>query len=202
MSKSLQRILIVLGVICLLIALGITIFNMIDSERAGRKVGSVIDELVPSIDSKLQSTDSVPDYIAHPDMEMPTIEIEGQRYVGYIEIPDLNLRLPVAAGEFSIKKLQTSPALYTGSVYKGDMIIAAHNYVSHFGRLTRLSVGAPVKFIDADGNEFNYTVGWTETIYPSERDKLVEKSESWQLTLFTCTYGRQKRFTVRLIAEK
>ncbi|MBR5011500.1 MAG: hypothetical protein IKY12_02985, partial [Clostridia bacterium] len=64
MSKSLQRILIVLGVICLLIALGITIFNMIDSERAGRKVGSVIDELVPSIDSKLQSTDSVPDYIA------------------------------------------------------------------------------------------------------------------------------------------
>lgn len=202
MNKTLQRILVIAGIVCMLAALSITLYNMIDSHRANRRVNMVMDELVPTITSKKTGVteQNLPDYIAHPDMEMPTIEIDGQRYIGYLEIPDLNLRLPVAAGEFQLKKLLTSPALYSGSLYQGNMIIAAHNYVSHFGRLSRLSVGAPIRFIDADGHEFNFSVAWTEVIYPSDREQLVTEN-SWQLTLFTCTYGREKRFTVRCIAD-
>lgn len=143
----------------------------------------------------------VADYITHPDMEMPSIEIGGQRYVGYLEIPDINLKLPVAGGSFDMNVLRYSPAVYKGSVYKNDMVIAAHNYTAHFAPLYYVKEGTNVIFTDADGHVFRYRVGWTENLYPSEHDKMIS-GDSWDLALFTCTLTGEQRFTVRCIADK
>ena len=202
MKKSKHSILIVAGIICLAAAIGLTAYNLIQSYCANRAAAKVLESLMPAVsenDKAFQNgANSVPDYVTHPDMQMPTIEINGKQYLGYLEIPDLNLRLPVAAGEFKMKTLLKSPALYSGSAYKNNMVIAAHNYNSHFGRLKTLGIGARVIFTDAKGNVFNYVTTGSEIIYPSNRDQLLEEG-SWHLTLFTCTYNGEKRFTLRCV---
>lgn len=37
----------------------------------------------------------IPDYILDPDREMPTVEIDGNTYIGTLDIPSLELSLPV-----------------------------------------------------------------------------------------------------------
>ena len=37
----------------------------------------------------------IPDYILNPDMEMPKTKVDGQEYIGVVEIPALSLTLPV-----------------------------------------------------------------------------------------------------------
>lgn len=196
-----KRLLMSSGVLLLLLAAGLSVYNMVDSDRADRISVHVTDQLVTAIPPQAETDGATqPDHVAHPDKEMPTILVDNQRYIGYLEIPDLNLRLPIAAGEFRLKQLLKTPALYTGSVYQNTMVIAAHNYKSHFGRLNQLDVGAPILFTDAEGNVFRYTVGWSETIAPSDRDQMVTEGE-WDLTLFTCTYNGKRRFTLRCVAD-
>ena len=204
MKKTIRSILTLAGILCLAAAIGLGSYNIYDSCRANKQSSDVMEKLAYAVSEKEKSTqnsDETPDYITHPDMEMPTVEIDGRRYIGHLEIPDLNLRLPVAAGEFKLKTLLKSPALYSGSVYKNNMVIAAHNYNSHFGRLKKLDVGAKVIFTDAEGNIFNFVTSGSEILYPSNRDKLLAEG-SWQLTLFTCTYNGERRFTLRCVRDE
>lgn len=199
-SKDLKKLLIGIGMLLIAVAIGLSVYNVYDSHRAEQKAARIA-QAFSAVVRPAEETEVLPEYISHPDMEMPTIEIEGERYVGTLIIPDLELELPVAAGEFSMKKLKKTPAVYAGSVYQNNMVIAAHNYRSHFGRLPWLDIGAPILFKDAAGNTFRYTVGWSEKVQPSDPDRMTEPAD-WDLTLFTCTYDNKQRFTLRLIAEE
>jgi sortase A len=76
-----------------------------------------------------------------------------------------------------------------------DLVICAHNYQSHFGRLNTLKTGDLVQFMDMEGNLFTYQVVSFEILQPNQAELL--RSGGWDLTLFTCTIGGQTRFTVR-----
>ncbi len=197
------NILILFGVALLIAALALSVYNMHESNQAFQSVNRVTDELIPMIEEtiSLPQENAFPDYREHPDMEMPTLEIDGNRYLGYLEIPDLELVLPIAAGEWSYEKLKSTPCIYTGSIYQNNMVIAAHNYNSHFGRLKNLAQGAPIRFTDATGNVFSYTVAWSEVIEPSDREGMVA-SDGWDLTLFSCTYRGKHRFTLRCVLDE
>lgn len=135
------------------------------------------------------------DYVKHPDMEMPTKRIGGQYYIGELEIPALGLELPVM-DEWSYPRLRIAPCRYAGSVYSGDIVIAGHNYLRHFGRLKNLQTGDAVRFTDADGNVFSYAVSNVEILTPTDITGMC--TGDWDMTLFTCTYGGAKRVTIRL----
>lgn len=75
------------------------------------------------------------------------------------------------------------------------MVIAAHNYESHFGQLKNLSQGEQITFTDIDGNCFCYQVLDVEILSPYDVQEMTEGA--WDLTLFTCTIGGQSRVTVR-----
>lgn len=200
-----RRALLAFGTLCLIAALGLSVYNLASSDRAGSRSASVVDALTPLMTQPAdeagdtaEAVPSVPVEQEHPDREMPTVELDSTRYVGRLEIPRLGLDLPVAAN-FSMKQLTQTPALYAGSVYRGDMVIAAHNYNSHFGRLNRLEVGDEVRFVAADGRVYRYAVGWSEKMSPSASEEMVTDS-NWDLTLFTCTYNGKQRFTLRCVA--
>ena len=82
-----------------------------------------------------------------------------------------------------------------GSAYTGDLVIAAHNYISHFGNLKRLQLGDSVTFTDMEGNKFHYEVEVLETLASTAVEEMT--SGKWDLSLFTCTVGGQQRVTVR-----
>lgn len=130
-----------------------------------------------------------------PVPEMPTMVIDGEEYIGYLEIPTLGLNLPVMSS-WDYDKLKTAPCRYWGSAYDDTLVILAHNYRRHFSRLYALQIGAPVQFVDVNGRIHRYVVAAQEVLKPGDVLEMV--SSDYDLTLFTCTYGGATRVTVRL----
>ncbi|MDY3984022.1 sortase [Dysosmobacter sp.] len=198
------------GLLLMAAALLLTCYNLWDERRAAASAEGVLGELPAEMRSAENAgtteTDEmgeieIPDYLLNPEMEMPAVEIDGEGYIGTLKIPALDLELPVME-EWSYPRLRKAPCRYSGSAYRGDMVIAAHNYKTHFGRLKELRPGDEVTFIDADGNVFRYAVAETETLGGGDVEEM--RAGDWDLTLFTCTYGGKSRVTVRcsLLPEK
>ena len=120
--------------------------------------------------------------------------IDGYLCIGCLSIPSLGLELPVMS-DWSYPQLKLSPCRYSGSTGTGDLVICAHNYARHFGKLKTLSEGAEVYFTDMDGMTRRYEVAAVEILPPTDLENMT--AGEYDLTLFTCTYGGQSRVTVR-----
>lgn len=190
-------ILITLGILLLLGAAGLAGYNIWDENRAAESVENILrqmDTLIPKPGEAELPEGMIPDYLLAPKMEMPTVEVEENKYIGYITIPAIGIDLPVM-GEWSYPNLKIAPCRYAGSAYLDDLVICAHNYAHHFGGLSQLSIGDRVEFTDVDGNLFEYSVAEKEQLNPDEAARML--SGGWDLSLFTCTLGGQYRVTIR-----
>lgn len=184
------------GFLLVLAALLLTGYNVWDEGRAGDAADATFQALKFQTEEGQEELPEyiLPDYLVDPRFEMPTVEIDGYDYIGYLDIPSLELSLPVMS-EWSYPQLKIAPCRYAGSVYLDDMILAAHNYDRHFGRLKNLEGGELVRFTDVDGNVFDFSVTELELLWPEQTEEML--SGEWDLTLFTCTLGGRQRVTVR-----
>lgn len=193
------------GLILVTAAVLLLVYNLWDGHRARESEEAILAEYLQENKKASESPDAsdkedeqnIPDYLLNPDMDMPeyTLKSLGDvASIGILEIPALDLELPVISS-WSYSSLRLAPCRYSGSAYKGDLVIAAHNYQSHFGGLRTLPEGSEVFFTDAVGNRFSYYVAVTEALTPWSVDDMT--SGEWPLTLFTCTLDSQNRVTVR-----
>ena len=210
MSKQ-GKMCVGIGLLLLAAALFLTVYNFWSDAMASVSSNTALEYLKP--DNKEHTGVSLPvlpsgetleeaylpDYVLNPEMDMPQEEVDGQEYSGVLTIPALSLDLPVI-GEWSYSNLRTAPCRYAGSVYLNNMVIAAHNYRSHFGRLKDLPQGEEVIFTDMDGNVFRYRTAEMEILSPFAVEEMT--SGDWDMTLFTCTVGGQSRVTVRCVLEE
>lgn len=132
------------------------------------------------------------------ETQMPEMQINGERYIGWLNIPELQLELPVQS-DWNYQKLKETPCRYSGSVQEENLVIMGHDYKRHFGKLRNLPAGAEVKFQDTLGSTKTYTVAGVETVSPQKVEEVV--SSEYELTLFTCTYSGKNRTVVRCTAE-
>lgn len=189
--KNKGKHLILLGLLLIAAALLLTGYNLYDALRAARAA----DQAAAKLEALLPETaPNTPDYLLHPEMEMPVQEIDGVGYIGTLRVPALGLELPVIS-QWSYPMLKRAPCRYVGSAYLDNLVIAAHNYNSHFGGLKKLSPGDAVTFTDVDGNVFCYEVAALETLAPTAIEEMTDGG--YALTLFTCTPGGASRVTVR-----
>lgn len=133
-----------------------------------------------------------PSFYAH--REMPTLELNGYRYIGTLEVEDMELSLPVME-EWDYDRLRISPCRFAGNVYDDDLVICAHNYPNHFAPLKFAPLGTQVKFTDAEGTEFCYAVTSIDTVGPNDVETMLHGD--WDLTLFTCNTNGQTRCAIR-----
>ena len=184
------------GLLLIAAALLLTCFNLWDEQRAANSAGEALQELEVVCSEQAETTEpgELPDYLLAPDLEMPAVEEDGGDYIGVLELPLLGLELPVMES-WSYPDLRVAPCRYSGSAYQDDMVVAAHNYKSHFGRLKELRPGDEVRFTALEGTVFRSAVAELEAL-----GKLAVETVTpgdWDLTLFTCTYGGKSRVTVR-----
>lgn len=191
--KTLGNCMIALGGILIVLALSLVVYNFWEDLQAKQSSEDIICKL-PIINNEVD----IPLYETNPEMEMPAVEINGNLYIGRIEFPTLNISLPVMK-EWSYPRLKIAPCRYSGSAYKDNMVIIAHNYKSHFGNLKTLMSEEPVIFTDVDGNVFRYKVAEIDELQPTDIDKVTV--ENRDLTLMTCTIDSKCRVTVRCIKE-
>lgn len=197
---------ITLGVLLIAAALLITVQNLREAEQAGVVSENVLIKLdsarpkphapsaAPAQEEPIPTEVEIPDYSLNPNMEMPTETVDGNAYIGVLELPSLELELPVLS-EWSYSGLKLAPCRYAGSAYLNNMVIAAHNYSTHFGYLGNLAQDDEVVFTDVDGNVFRYQVLEVETLSPFAVEEMT--NGDWDLTLFTCTISGRSRVTVR-----
>ncbi len=195
------------GLVCIAAGLALVLaagcltgYNVVEEKQAGENAEEALGLLrtVSIKPGELEIPEGLPQpFEVDPQVQMSEIEIDGHRYVGFLSIPSLELDLPVMS-EWSYPNMKTAPCRYWGSVYLDNMVICAHNYVNHFGRLGNVSIGDPVIFTDVDGNVFNYTVSELIQLNPNQTLNMV-KGLDWDLTLFTCTTSGRQRLTVRCV---
>lgn len=128
------------------------------------------------------------------ETDIPTVLIDDYEYAGYLSIPSLGLELPVMA-QWSYPRLKIAPCIYYGSAAEENLVIAAHNYARHFGRLSKLEKGAEITYTDMEGAVWRYEVETTDVLAPEAVEEMLDAG--YALTLFTCTYGGANRVTVR-----
>lgn len=196
MRKRIGTILICLGLLSLTASGWLGVRNVQEENNAAEVSQETVLQLAIPKQKPMSIEELVetPDYEYNPHMEMPEQEVNGHSYIGTLEILDLDLTLPIMS-TLTMPKLKIAPCRYNGTVYQDDLIIGAHNYASHFGKLKNLSYGSRIQITDMDGNLFCYEVADIEILKPNQVDDL--RGGDWPLTLFTCTIGGKTRVVVR-----
>ena len=185
MAKMMKR----LGLLLMILAVLLIAYNVYDNQRAKNSAFQAIDEVEVYIEENNR------DHEFYENMEMMTVIVDGNEYIGKLEIPSINISLPILSS-WDYDLLKISPCLYQGSVYQNNMILAGHNYRSHFGKVRTLPSGTDLYFTDMEGRIFHYEVSTIEILKPHQVDELTLKDD-WDLTLFSCSSMGSKRSVIR-----
>ena len=190
----------ILGAVLVLGALGLAVYNQNEAAQAQQISAAVLPELMEKIRQEKSEavteppTQQIPESLRTPeDVEMAETVIDGERYIGCLSVPGLELELPVMS-DWSYPQLRKAPCRYYGTALGGDLVLMAHNYARHFGYISQLKAGDPVYFTDADGNVHCYEVAAVDVLAPTAVEEMT--AGDFDLTLFTCTYGGKSRVTV------
>ena len=186
MPKKSGVILISLGAVLILAALLLFLYNRGEDRRAGQEAESLLEDARSAI-----SANAAPEEPQEEPVEKITYD-----YAGVIAIPDLSLELPVI-DQWSYDRLKVAPCRQSGAAPDGDLVIAAHNYKSHFGYLDRLQPGASVIFTDMEGTVYRYAVEEIRRLEPEDAEDVSSVfSSEYPLVLYTCTPGGKARVAV------
>ena len=167
MNKKISAVVTLVGLILIMCAMAVLFHNKKEDNLAQKSSNTVLSSLKEKIE---ESND------------------------GYIKIPKLNLELPVMKKPTQAN-LKKSPCIYSGTAKDSNLIIAAHNYSAHFGKINQLENGDKVQYTDLQNNTYNYCVTAKEKINGSNSEQM--QNENYALTLFTCDYTGRDRITIR-----
>lgn len=183
MPKKIGIAIVTVGAVLILSALLLLLYNRYQDAQAGRDAAALLAKVQAAMDARRGDLDP----------ELPVVELDGYEYVGYVEIPTLEVELPVMA-DWDYDRLKIAPCRQFGSSRTDDLVIAAHNYESHFGKIGTLALGDEVRFTDMDGIENHYTVSAIEVHDPTDVEAVEHSGHD--LVLYTCTYGGKTRIVV------
>ena len=203
MKSKIGILCIVLGAVLLVGALGLVLFNLQQDTAARNAAMDILSRLVEQIHGNTpdEPADVIPDLelqvppelLTDEDKKMTEVEIDGYAYIGYLSVPTLDLELPIMS-DWSYAQLRIAPCRYSGTLRGEDLVLMAHNYNTHFGRISKLNVGDSLTFTDMDGVTTRYRVVATDVLDPTAVAAMT--SCDFDLTLFTCTYSGANRVTV------
>ena len=203
------RALIWLGLLLTFGAIGLTAYNLWDDQRAGEEAEEALTKLevqMPAAEERVVMGDitspTVIDGVYMSTMAlklraMPVKEVDGKNYIGVLDIPALNLSLPIM-DTWDYARLKVTPCRFSGSYYSDDLVICGHNYPRHFSGIKWINIGTEIYFTNVLGEMFVYEVEEIEILQPTAVEDMVLR-DGWDLTLFTCTTGGQTRCAVRCV---
>jgi len=188
--NKLGKIFVIIGISLIIISTSILINNIYIEKVASKKSTEVLKLLKDNINTQ-QLTINNEQIITR---EMKTTNINGYEYIGIINIPNINLELPVIS-EYDYDKLNIAPCRYYGSIHTNDLIICGHSYKTHFQSLTNVKQGDTVIITDPTNESYIYEVLEIEILEPNNVDKMI--NNEFDLTLYTCTNDGLNRITIR-----
>ena len=207
MRKGIGICCIILGICCLIASVGLIAYNHWEEKHAQNSSQTILQDVRETIlintreesISEGSNRDEPVDIPVDIPPEMFTTQVYGYDCIGILSVPVLELELPVLT-DWSYAKLKIAPCHYFGSYYEKDFVIAAHNYPSHFGRLSELQPKDLILFTDISGTVYCYEVVLLETLPANATEAMI--TSGFDLSLYTCTPGGANRVTVRCNTAK
>lgn len=187
MIKNSGILFIILGILLIGSALSLHLYNRQEDLQAALAAADLMEKL----QTMPTAEETVP--METRPTEMATVAIDGYDYIGYLSIPTLELELPVMA-QWDYARLKIAPCRESGATTTDDLVIAAHNYTSNFGRLNQLQGGDSMTFTEMDGYSNAYCVEKVMTLEPDQVDAVL--LSGYDLVLYTCTKGGATRVVV------
>lgn len=202
-------LLILIGMLMLTVCAALLFYNARESKQAENGASQRLSAVKAFLGSS-----SVQDHSGKPDTqtvpapdgsyslpeqpELPAVELDGEQYIGILNIPAVGLELPVMRN-VTKQNLKQAPCWYSGSLQTADLVICAHNYQSSFGKLRNLNSGDTVLFTAMDGKQYAFHIAESEVLMPDDISGMT--AGNYPLSLYTCTYNGTRRFTVRCAAD-
>ena len=206
MRKKLGYILIGLGAALIISALLLLIYNQWENKQAKESAESMLADVQTVIQEQVEAeTPSLSEEPAKPEEETEEIVeeaeptptkismINGYNYIGILNLPGLMLELPVLSDCDEVL-LKVAPCRDYGGLSTDDLVIAAHNYRNHFGRISQLKIGDEITFTDMNGAVHHYQIKKSMMIGAGDVALVVDSG--YELVLYTCDYTNQNRIAV------
>lgn len=202
MRKHSSFVLLLLGAALLCAALLLAAKNRREETSAGEAAAALLVQAEQTIAQHAAPPAAVPtpapssaaeETLSPSPSASPSAAPEGPAFLGVLSVPAVSLTVPVLA-EWSYYHLTLAPCRDCGSVETGDLVIAAHNYDTHFGRLSRIAPGDSVYFTDMAGSTTEYAAASVEQRDPSDAEGV--RDSGYPLVLYTCSWDCTARVTV------
>lgn len=178
---------IIIGTLLILSAAGILIGQAVSNEQqtaATEEILSEMEKLLP------HRTPGMPE--PHYGNSMPKAEVNGEDFIGLLEIPDYHTKFPVGAVWDSVKH-SYYPCAYQGSLYENSLIIGGSNSAGEFDFADDIDIGAKLRFSDLYGQVFTYQV----TMVNHVDSESAVTSEGEDFTLFVKSKSSGKYIVIR-----
>lgn len=181
--RRIGTIFVIFGLVLICSALSLLFYNSYQEQKAYKETENVLSALESETQNSTQDDSS----------DEITVDVNGYDYIGFIEIPKIEIKLPVLS-EWDYTRLKIAPCRQFGSINTDDIVIAAHNYKKHFGNLSTLNIGDEIILTDTSKKEHLYSVERVEILNPTDVEKV--QNSGYDLVLYTCTYGGKTRVTL------
>lgn len=164
------------GALLILCSVGLVLFGQLSATRAQSEAANTLAH----IDKRLPPpTVGTPDALS--SMQMPTLAVNGTDVAGILEIPSLQLRLPVG-NAWESRSRTSFPRRFAGSVYDGSLSVGGYDQKGQFDCLKSVDIGTVATITDMTGARFSYEV--TDILRKTSVEAETLTSVDADLTLF------------------
>lgn len=164
------------GAVLVFCSMAIMLILQISTNNAQKRM----DDMVAQIERVLPS-ESIGVTDNFSSMQMPSFELDGKNIIAVLQIPDLNVKLPIGSS-WNKRKLTSFPQRFSGTVYDGSLVIGGCDREGQFDCLKKMDVGNTVTVTDMTGAKFSYTVDYIER-KKSAKAEILNDGE-YDLSLF------------------
>ncbi|MEG1848534.1 MAG: sortase [Clostridium sp.] len=212
MNRIGSKILMGLGVLLFVMACLAYLYNIRADRQAEQSAREILNRMsyietttetttettIKTADAEVLDTQSENSDRVNSHAQEDKIEEMYRQAIGVLEIPKLERRLPVL-DICTPESLQYSVCRYAGEGIgkPQSLVIAGHNYKSHFAGIHQLDIGDEAAYIDLEGQIYHYRVSAVETVDGKDVERMLS-GDDWDMTLFTCDYDRMRRVAIRL----
>lgn len=190
--RRLGMLLMCLGILLVSAALFITVFKAVSDKINASAAEQILTEMAEVMPEQKGGT-----LDDRENVTMPMIELDGESFIGIIELPQYSIRLPIDAA-WDSGKLTKYPCRYSGSLYDGTLIIGGSGSASQLGTLKNMTPTDKVYVTDVMGSRFVYTV--EDVYYVKEiSEKSLSKAEADVILFSKSAYASD--YTVVLLGR-